>query len=112
MTMKQEYQVIVSESVEVDPELTFAELSEMYHIDANFIHELIEFGALELSDYSIDTYHFHTVHVKKIHLAQRLQQELEVNMAGAVLALDLIDEIDALRSKLAIFEKYLERNIV
>jgi chaperone modulatory protein CbpM len=45
-------------------------------------------------------WHFSGVHVQRATVAVRLQRDLGVNAAGAALALQLMDEINALQGKL------------
>jgi chaperone modulatory protein CbpM len=47
-----------------------------------------------------ETWRFSAVAIKRIQVTRRLQNDLQVNLAGAALALDLLDEIDELRSRL------------
>lgn len=48
---------------------------------------------------------FHGVSVRRERCAQRLRQALGVNDAGAALALDLLGEIELLRTRLHRFEE-------
>lgn len=46
------------------------------------------------------TWRFTGVHLRRAQVAVRLQRDLGVNPAGAALALQLLDELDALRMRL------------
>ncbi|MFW2372200.1 MAG: chaperone modulator CbpM, partial [Gammaproteobacteria bacterium] len=72
---------------------------------AEWIIELVEIGALEpvapkpLS-YEQIQWRFTASSLQRARKASRLQRDLGVNLAGVALALDLLDEIDALESRL------------
>jgi len=53
-------------------------------------------------------FEFHGVSVRRVRCAQRLEQDLGVNVAGAALALDLIEELERLRTRLRRFEGCFE----
>jgi len=42
--------------------------------------------------------------LRRLRQAQRLQQDLEINAAGVALALELLDELIVLRTKLHLLE--------
>ena len=43
--------------------------------------------------------------IQRIEVACRIQRDLGVNLPGAVLALELLDELDALRNRLSLLER-------
>ena len=43
--------------------------------------------------------------VQRIEVACRIQRDLGVNLPGAVLALELLDELDALKHRLSLLER-------
>ena len=43
--------------------------------------------------------------VLRIHTVTRLQQDLGVNLAGAVLALELLDEVKTLRRQVLVLQR-------
>lgn len=50
---------------------------------------------------------FNMAQLKRLRMAQRLQRDLEVNLAGVGLVLSLMDELTELRSQLAMLDKHL-----
>src|SRR5689334_6994605 len=91
--------------VEEHPVLSLEELCHACGVAPEFIQEMIEHGALEPQGYSIETWRFDADQLRRIRTAIHLHQDLEVNLAGAALVLDLMDQIEEMRSRLAIFEK-------
>lgn len=47
-----------------------------------------------------EAWHFNGAHLQRAKVALRLQNDLGVNLAGAALALELLDELQALRTQL------------
>lgn len=80
-------------------EITVVELCEHCSVDPQTVDELIAEGILEPSDAGNPTrLPYSSVRVTSTVI--RLQRDLGVNLAGAALALDLLEDIDRLRAKL------------
>lgn len=86
--------------VEEQTDLTLDELCRACAAQADFIHELIAEGAIEPAGRDPAAWRFTGVQLRHVSVAVRLQRDLGVNVAGAALALQLLDEIDALRERL------------
>lgn len=89
--------------VDIHSEFTLAELSHACGVSAEWIVELVDAGILEPVDFS-GRWRFSGISMFRIHKVQRLQRDLGVNLAGAALALELLDEIEQLRRRLRLFE--------
>ncbi len=94
-------------SMEAQSELSLEELCEICHVTHEFIRELIEYGAIEPQGISIEVWRFNPNHMRKIQIIKRLQQDLEVNLPGAALAMDLMAQIEEMRSQLELLEKHI-----
>jgi len=83
--------------------LTLAELSRGCALPAEQILSMVEYGIIEpLEPYRNCTqWQFSVSCVTRLQTATRLQRDLEINLAGAALALDLLDEVKDLRQKVA-----------
>ncbi len=104
------HHIIVSHTtVETDPELTLEELCFACEITPEFIEELVEYGIIELNQ-SIEMHRFEPDHVRRIRTVVHLQRDLEINLPGAALAVDLMDEIEEMRTKIEILERHLFLN--
>jgi chaperone modulatory protein CbpM len=84
-------------------EFTLAELCRACDVSAEWIVELVDEGILEPMDLS-GQWRFSGVGLIRIRKVQRLQHDLGVNLAGAALTLQLLDEIERLRRRLSLFE--------
>jgi chaperone modulatory protein CbpM len=80
-------------------QLTLQELSRMCAIDERHIVEFVEEGVLTAVSVA-PQWHFNGGAVRRARLAVRLQRDLEINMAGVALALDLMEELEQLRREL------------
>lgn len=88
-------------------ELTLDDLCRACGAQVDIIIELISEGVIDITsiDQSMSQEHwrFSGVHLHRAKVAMRLHRDLGVNFAGAALALQLIDELDQLKSKLSRF---------
>src|SRR5438105_4257991 len=94
-------------SMEAQSELTLEELCEICHVTHEFIQKLIEYGAIEPNGISIEVWRFNPGHMRRIQIVKRLQQDLEVNVPGAALAMDLMDQMEEMRIQLELLERHV-----
>ena len=81
-------------------ELTLADLCRACTAQSDLIVQLVEEGVLAPAGPAPQQWRFTGVHMHRARVAVRLQRDLGVNLAGAALALELLDEIEGLRSRL------------
>ena len=81
-------------------EITVVELCNVCSVDQQTITALIAEGILEPLDNGGEKARLPYSSVRKTHTVVHLQRDLGVNLAGAALALDLLDRIDNLRAQL------------
>ena len=79
-------------------ELTLGDLCRACCRHAEWIVQLVDEGILEPAGHNPAQWRFSGTSLQKAHIAMRLQRDLEINLAGVALALDLMDEIESLRS--------------
>ena len=80
--------------------LTLAELCRACMAQTDFIAELVDEGVLIPTGRAPDQWRFTGIQVRHASVAVHLQRDLGVNVAGAALALQLLDELEALRARL------------
>ena len=80
--------------------LTLAELTRACAVHAELIVELVEEGVLAPIGHEPHSWRFTGAHMRRARVAVHLQRDLGVNLAGAALALQLLDEVEALRARL------------
>lgn len=92
--------VVLDESLE----LTVDDLCRSCSVRRETILALVEEGILTPMSRSGVAWRFTGVSVKRAIKATKLQRDLDLNLPGIALALDLIDEIEHLRERLRHFE--------
>ena len=76
------------------------ELCKVCQVKDELVQEMINEGMLTPLGDSPRSWKFTATSIKKIQVTVRLQVDLGVNLPGAALAIDLMEELDELRSKL------------
>ena len=89
------------EVLEEEVELTLAELCRACAVPAERVFELVDEGVVEPLGRDPARWRFSGISLYRVRFALHLQHDLGVNVAGAALALDLIDELESLRARLA-----------
>lgn len=92
--------LLSGEIFEEDTELSLAELCQACRLPAERILKLVEEGVIEPVGHDPARWHFHAVSVRRVRCAQRLEQDLGVNLAGAALAIELLETLQQLRTRL------------
>jgi chaperone modulatory protein CbpM len=83
-------------------ELSLLELSLACAVHTEFIVGLVDEGVLQPRGQDPHVWRFSGLHMQRTRVAWRLQRDLGVNLAGAALALQLLDEVKALEAQLRI----------
>jgi chaperone modulatory protein CbpM len=83
-------------------DLSLAELGRACAVRIDCIVELVDQGIISPIGRGPERWRFSGTHLRRATVALRLQRDLGVNLAGAALALHLLDELDALRSRLRV----------
>ena len=90
--------------LEEQTELSLDDICRACAVQPHLIIELVHEGVLAPAGDSLraapDQWHFSGVHLQRARVALRLQNDLGVNLAGAALALELLDELEQLRTRL------------
>ena len=87
---------------ESQAELSLIEVCRCCAVQTDFIVALVEEGIIApVVGSEAASWRFADAQVHHVTLAWRLQRDLGVNLAGAALALQLLDEIETLRAQIA-----------
>jgi chaperone modulatory protein CbpM len=78
--------------------LTLHEVCEVCGIEEALVVEMVKEGIAAPLDEDQSLWEFTGIAVSRLRTAHRLQRDLHVNLAGAALAIDLLEEIASLRS--------------
>ncbi len=91
---------LVATVVEEEIHLSLVELSRVCHVPEAQILVWVDEGVIEPEGESPQQWRFAGQSLQRTRLAGRLAHDLELNPQGVALALDLLDEIEALRAQL------------
>jgi len=100
MAISDQETVFSGELLEEDSEITLIQLCRICGVEAETVEALVEHGILEPSGKHGSHWCFRAASVKRMRIALRLQRDLDVNLPGAALALELLERIDALEARL------------
>lgn len=90
-------QALSGEIVEQTLSLSIRDLSRICTVDASRIAELVEEGILNAQLSEAGEWQFSGATLRRARIALRLQRDLEINLPGVALALELLAEIEQLR---------------
>lgn len=79
----------------------FTEICTRCRVESDLVFEMINEGILDPEGTSVETWRFNAAAIKRIQVACRLRNDLQVNLPGVALALDLLEELEELRSRTA-----------
>jgi chaperone modulatory protein CbpM len=84
---------------------TLAELSRACGKPAEWILALVEEGIIEPVGGDQSHWQFRGHCLRRARIVQRLESDLGLNLAGAALALELLEEVESLRKRIAVLEQ-------
>jgi chaperone modulatory protein CbpM len=77
--------------------LSVADLCHMMSVDERHIVELVEEGVISVLQIDASDWRFSGAALRRARIALRLERDLGVNIPGAALALDLLEQLEQLR---------------
>jgi chaperone modulatory protein CbpM len=89
--------------------LEIGEFCAYLRVERHWVAELVEAGVIEPRGTAPDTWSFPASAIVRARATARLVNDLGVNLAGAAVILDLIEERDRLERRLAEIERRLDR---
>lgn len=87
--------------------LTLGDLCHICGLTAEQVLALVDEGVIEPTAREPGSWRFHMVCIRRVRWAYRLNRDLGINLAGAALAVELLEEIEQLRARL----RRLERSV-
>jgi len=98
--MKDVHDLVTATVVDDDQLLTLADLCRACGVHAEVITDMVDYGIIEPCGESTGRWQFSGGCLWRVTTVVRLQRDLEVNLAGAALALDLLEELRELRRQI------------
>ncbi len=92
--------VVLDESVD----FSLGELCQYCGVGVEVLIDMVDEGLLEPIGSGPDNWRFPGSALQRAQTALRLTHDLRVNLAGAALALELLDELDSLRRQLRLLQ--------
>lgn len=89
-------------------QLSTVEFIACTHLDRERLGEMVDVGLFDPTGMAEEHWQFAHRDVRRWRAAQRLIDDLGVNLAGAALILDLIEERDELLTRMTTLERILE----
>jgi chaperone modulatory protein CbpM len=99
MTEK-ELRAAASDLVEDAAVCTLQELCVSCNVNPEWVAALVEQGAIEVAGGTRQDWQFATLSVVRVAKAKRLERDLGLNLPGIALALDLLDQLNAMRAQM------------
>jgi len=90
--------------VEESAIFTLRELSSACDKPAEWILALVDEGIIEPVGSDLEDWQFSGHCLRRARIVQHLETDLRVNLAGAALALELLEELEGLRNRIAVLE--------
>ena len=86
-----------------DQLVSLTELCRNFALSAEQLLSMVEYGIIEPLDFQLSHTHWQFTgnNTLRVQRALRLQHDLDLNIAGAALAIELLDEIKLLRDRLS-----------
>ena len=91
--------------VEEQTTFTLSELSHACGKPSEWILALVKEGVIEPVGYDQKHWRFRGYCLRRVRIVQRLETDLGLNLAGAALALELLEEVETLRNRIKFLEK-------
>jgi chaperone modulatory protein CbpM len=95
---------MVGELLEDEAELSLEQLCRACELTPEDVVKMVNEGILDPLGPRPAVWRFQVVSLRRVRVTRTLQRELGVNTPGAALALDLLEELDELRTRLRRFE--------
>jgi chaperone modulatory protein CbpM len=91
---------IVSAIVEDSAACTLDDLCLSCNVNPDWVAGLVEHGVIQAAGHTRSDWAFTTASIVRVAKAKRLERDLGLNLPGVALALDLLDQLDEMRSHL------------
>lgn len=92
--------VVYTGNIIEEDSLTLGELCRACDIHADWVISLVDEGIIDPEDKEIKVWRFSGSNLARVRSAIRLHRDLGINLAGIGLVLDLMEELENLRTQL------------
>lgn len=107
MTRSNEEEMLLAVVMDESTTFTLVEVCERCHLEKEILLQMIDYGLIEPVDKTAEHIFIDLQALHRVETAMRLQHDLDINLAGAALVLELLDELDEAHSELAILRRHV-----
>lgn len=100
--------LIIADYTETKP-LTLEELCDIFHFSKEMVNDLVKYEIIHPTGNIQNQWIFDLDELNRVKKALRLHRDFEVNLEGVALVLDLLDEMEELRTRISLLEKHYLR---
>jgi chaperone modulatory protein CbpM len=98
-------QVCHGKILDDENDLSLIQLCDICNLTPELIIEMVNEGILDPTGENKKSWRFSYTIIERVHKVQRLQNDLNVNLAGAALALHLLEKIEQLETIIEIKQR-------
>ncbi|KTC66420.1 putative chaperone-modulator protein CbpM (plasmid) [Legionella adelaidensis] len=91
-----------------DETYSYVEVCEKYNLTDDMLIDMVEYGLFVPTKKNLKQEIFSSSTIARIQSALRLQEDLDINLPGVVLALELIDELERIKQELQLLRRQFE----
>lgn len=102
--------VLTAEVVTESHWIAVTELCELCRLDLAAVEELAELGVVSRGEWRAAEWHLPVTVLPRLRLVSRLMRDLDVNLSGAALALELLESQRALERRIRALERLIGGN--
>lgn len=86
--------------------MTLQEVCDICGVSQQFVGDLIDYDIIHPKRISEHEWQFTLTDFQRIKRALRIKRDLEINLAGVALVLDLLDQVEELQAEMNLFERH------
>lgn len=102
-------EIIIIADYTQETSLSLEELCEICGISSDIIYTFIDYEIVKPKGDVPDEWEFDLSHLQRVKTALRLKRDLEVNLPGIAIVLDLLDEMEDMQARLDFFENQFSK---
>jgi chaperone modulatory protein CbpM len=99
------HEIVIIANYPQESSLNLDEICEICNITADTVNGLVVYGIIHPEQSAKGQWVFNENDLQRVKTALRLQRDLEINLAGVAVVLDLLDELDELRAQAKFFQR-------
>lgn len=98
-----DYDILHGIVIEESEALSLSELCQICNVEVEWIMALVNEGILEPAGTQSENWFFSGIALHRVQVVRHLQRDLDVNLSGAALVLELLEERNALLAKIKLY---------